>query len=58
MQGQDVSTQRPRWAGPIVVGSKGPERHLVALGAHLFELSRKIRMSEDHYYIVQNIYLD
>jgi hypothetical protein len=30
---------------------------LIAPGAHLFELPRKIRMSEDHYYIVQNIYL-
>jgi ABC-type Fe3+-siderophore transport system permease subunit len=30
---------------------------LIAPGAHLFELSRKLRMSEDHYYIVQNIYL-
>jgi hypothetical protein len=58
LQGQDASTQRPRWACPIVVGSKGPERHLVALGAHLLELWRKIRTSEDHYYIVQNIYLD
>jgi hypothetical protein len=31
---------------------------LIAPSAHLFELSRKMRMSEDHYYIVQNIYLD
>jgi ABC-type nickel/cobalt efflux system permease component RcnA len=30
---------------------------LIAPGAHLFELPRKIRMSEDHYHIVQNIYL-
>jgi hypothetical protein len=30
---------------------------LIAPGAHLFELPRKLRMSEDHYYIVQNIYL-
>lgn len=30
---------------------------VVAPLAHLFELSRKIRMTEDEYFVVQTIYL-
>ena len=30
---------------------------VIAPAAHLFELSKKIRMSEDEYFIVQTIYV-
>ena len=30
---------------------------MIAPGAHLFELFRKMRLAEDQYYVVQQIYL-